>query len=52
MNDSTQQYPTEFAFLRQLPPAELRQWVIDHSTPRSSQLEAQIDGINREAAPG
>ena len=45
MADSTQPYPPEFAFVRQLPPADLRRWVIDHSTPCSSQLEAQIDGI-------
>jgi hypothetical protein len=43
MASSAQQYPPEFAFLRQLPPADLRQWVISHSTLYANQIEAECD---------
>jgi hypothetical protein len=48
MTDSQQPYPAEFAFLRQLPPADLRRWVIDHGTLSANQIEAERD---RQAEP-
>ncbi len=49
MTDSAQSYPPEFAFLRTLAPADLRRWVIDHSTLSANQCEAEI---NHELEPG
>ncbi len=43
MASAEQQYPPEFAFLRQLPPADLRQWVVSHSTLAANQIEAERD---------
>jgi hypothetical protein len=43
MDSSPQPYPAEFAFLRTLPPADLRRWVITHSTLSANQREAQVN---------
>ena len=47
--DAWTQIPREYAHLQQLSPADLRRWVITHSTVAANQIEAERD---RQPEPG